>query len=516
MRRLLLAAVVALVAILQGSADLSTAGWQSAGNAFVTRRGAELTLDGRPFHFVGTNTYYLMYKSRFMVDAIFAGAKAAGFNTVRTWGFLDIGDQDGSRSVRGIQEDTYFQYWDGAGPAYNDGPTGLEKLDYVLYSARRAGIKLVIALTNNWNDFGGMDQYVRWRGGSYHDEFYTDPVIRGWYKNWVTHVLTRVNTLTGVAYADDPTVAMWELANEPRCLSADAYPRSPQCTTQTLTAWADEMTRHIKSMDTRHLVSVGDEGFFCDYESDAADASDRDWTRTCGEGVDTVALARLPAVDVMSYHLYPSIWDKDLPWTYDWISRHVREAKRIGKPSMLGEFGWPDKATRNTVYRTWTDIVTTAGGTGWLYWLLAGAQDDGTRYGDFDGFTVYCPSPVCTTLSHAGAELVGRRGSPPPVADHDTATVDSNQAASLFPAANDVAFHAAVRPDSIDLDPAAAGRQTTVSVPSGVFTLGALGAVRFEPTAGFAGTAVAHYTIEDDAGRVSNDADITVTVRPTA
>jgi mannan endo-1,4-beta-mannosidase len=483
---------------------------ESVGQAsgFVTRQGKDFRLDGRPFRFAGSNNYYLMYKSPLMVDDVFADARAAGFTVMRTWGFLDIGNQDGSNSVRGKQEGIYFQYWDGDSPAYNDGPDGLQKLDYVLDSARRHGIRLVIPLTNNWNDFGGMDQYVRWANGQFHDDFYTNPVIRGWYQDWISHVLNRVNTLNGVAYKDDPTVMAWELGNEPRCLSAGAYPRSPNCTTATITAWADQISRHIKSVDRNHLVGVGDEGFFCQ------DPAHEDWTRNCGEGVDTVALAALPAIDMMSFHIYPTAWGKDLPWTFDWVRQHVREANRVGKPAFWGEFGWLDKATRNTVYKQWTDLFDREGGDGWLYWILSGVQDDGSLYPDFDGFTVYCPSPVCQTLTNAGEELTGPQRSRPPVADHDSAVVEFNQPATLTPAANDVAYRTYVRAATIDLDPATAGQQRSVTVPGGGYALGADGRVGFTPTDGFVGKAVARYTIRDAAGRVSNVADLTVTVKP--
>ncbi|HEU5469096.1 MAG TPA: cellulase family glycosylhydrolase [Actinophytocola sp.] len=499
-----LAAVSLLAAFSPGIPPAAAA----PSEGFVTRQGKDLRLDGRQFRFAGSNNYYLMYKSPRMVDDVFADARDAGFTVLRTWGFLDIGNQDGSNSVRGKQEGIYFQYWDGDSPAYNDGPDGLRKLDYVLASARAHGIRLIIPLTNNWNDFGGMDQYVRWAGGAFHDDFYTNPVIRGWYQDWISHVLNRVNPLTGLAYKDDPTVMAWELGNEPRCLSAGAYPRSPNCTTATLTAWADQLSRHIKSVDPNHLVGVGDEGFFCD------DPAHEDWTRSCGEGVDTLAFTRLPAIDLMSFHIYPAAWGKDLPWTFDWVRRHVREANRIGKPVLWGEFGWLEKATRNTVYKTWTDIFDQEGGDGWLYWILSGIQDDGTLYPDFDGFTVYCPSPVCRTLTNAGEELTGPQRSRPPVADHDAAVVEFNQPARLSPTGNDVAYRTYLQPATIDLDPSVSGQQRGVTVPGGAFALAADGTVTFTPADAFVGRATAHYTVRDAAGRTSNVADLTVTVKP--
>ena len=38
------------------------------------------------------------------------------------------------------------------------------------------------------------------------DDFYTDPEAMRHYKNHAEHMLTRVNSLTGVAYANDPTI----------------------------------------------------------------------------------------------------------------------------------------------------------------------------------------------------------------------------------------------------------------------------------------------------------------------
>lgn len=489
------------------------------GYEFVKQAGPELRLHGEIFRFAGTNNYYLMYKSQFMVDDVLETAAANNFRVVRTWGWLDIGNQDGSNSIHGKQEGIYFQYWDGSAPAYNDGPDGLEHLDYVVYKAGQEGLKLVIPLTNNWQDFGGIDQYVRWRetqlgpesGRSfYHSDFYSDPVIRQWYKDWIAHLLNRTNIYTGLKYKDDPTIMTWELGNEPRCKGSGIYPPSPDCSTQTLIDWVDDVSHFIKQIDSKHLVSVGDEGFYCIEGAEH-------WTENCGEGVDTIAFTKLEQIDVMSFHLYPDHWGTDVAWSTQWIERHLRDARKLRKPAMLGEYGWQDQSTRNPVFKEWTDTFFQESGAGALYWILSGYQDDGTLYPDYDGFTVYCPSPVCSALGNFADMMIA--DSPIvflPVADHDVAVTEFETAVTLDPAANDIAYGDgnAVVPETIDLDPSTDGQQTTVSVLGGTFTLQPDGTVEFVPDTGFSGDVLATYTIEDSLGQVSNAANLDLTVKP--
>jgi endo-1,4-beta-mannosidase len=52
------------------------------------------------------------------------------------------------------------------------------------------------------------------------------------------------------AYRDDPTILSWNLINEPRC---DAI----GCNTDILN-WIEEMAPYLKSVDSNHLVTVGE------------------------------------------------------------------------------------------------------------------------------------------------------------------------------------------------------------------------------------------------------------------
>jgi mannan endo-1,4-beta-mannosidase len=475
---------------------------------FVTRSGAQLQLGGHDYRFAGTNDYYLFYQSQAMVDDVFARAQVAKFTVLRTWGWSDTGSLDGTGNVVSPPNGVYFQYWNGTAPAYNDGATGLAHLDYEIWKAGQDGIKLIIPFTNNWSDFGGMDQYVRWAGDSHHDDFYTDPTIRTWFENYISHLLNHVNPLTGLAYKNDPTIMAWELANEPRCVGSGLYPASAACTTSTLTGWAGAVSAYVKTVDRHHLVGVGDEGYYC------TDPGGADNTDNCTSGDDTLAMTALPKIDYMSYHLYPDSWSETTGWGTQWIVRHDLDARRLGKPAILGEFGSLDKSTRNSVYQQWTTAFALSGGTGFAYWLLSGKQDDGSWYPDYDGYTVYCPTAVCQTITNAGQELTAGTWYFAPVADDDAVTTPFATPVTLTPAANDIAYAGPVRAGTIDLDPATAGQQKTLTVTGGTFTVNSDGSVGFTPASGFHGKAIATYTVKDLLGTVSNTATITVTVKP--
>lgn len=374
----------------------------SAGPVFVTRDGAAFDLGGQPFRFGGTNNYYLHYKSQAMVDDVFADAAAMNLKVIRAWSSLECGgDKPNSAGGCSAGTDLWTQRWSNAagGPVVNTGAGGLDKLDYMLAKANQLGIKLILPLVNNWRDFGGMDQYVTWYGLQFHDQFYTDARIRAAYKNWISTLVNRVNTITGVAYKNDPAIFSWELANEPRCINA-SLPTSGTCTQQTLTGWADEMSTFIDGLDANHMISVGDEGFL-----DHGNAND--WPYNAADGVDHEALTALPNIDFGTYHAYPDSWGHDVAWTTQWIRDHQAAAATLDKPTILEEFGLRDQTARDPAYQTWVDTVRTGGGDGWAFWLLTGVQEDGQLYPDFDGFRITTPSASATLLSNAALAMSG-------------------------------------------------------------------------------------------------------------
>lgn len=335
----------------------------ASGQEFVSRDRAELRYQGQRFEVKGANQYYLFYKSKKMVDEIFDDAAALGLNTLRTWGFCDGEMKDGycfQPSPREYHEPTF------------------RNMDYVIYKASQKGIKLIIPLVNNWDHFGGMNQYVRWSptAPKEHDAFYTDEWARSLYKDYVEYFLNRTNTLTGVKYKDDPTIMIWELTNEMRAQSD----RSGVL----IQDWTEEMAAWVKKNAPRQLVSTGMEGF--------GRNEDKDWLHDGSQGTNFIKNHQVKDIDVVTYHLYPDHWGMSESYALYWIASSIKLAHdQVGKPVVCGEFGLQNRYERPRVYKAWYDMNRTRKGDGMMFWLLSGMQDDDTKYPDYDGFTIYYP-----------------------------------------------------------------------------------------------------------------------------
>ncbi|GJN18157.1 hypothetical protein PR202_gb05290 [Eleusine coracana subsp. coracana] len=367
-------------------------GAQAGRDGFVKVQGTRFVLNGNPFFANGFNAYWLMTfasnpAQRSNVSSALSQAAGSGLSVARTWAFSDGGSNA-------------LQYAPGQ---YNENT--FQGLDFVLSEARKYGIKVILSLVNNYDTFGGRKQYVNWARGQGQnigsdDEFFTNPVVKGFYKNHVKTVLTRVNKLTGVAYKDDPTIMAWELMNEPRCPS-DLSGRSIQ-------SWITEMAAHVKSIDGRHLLEAGLEGFY-----GGAAASSRRNRNPSGYllGTDFIANNQAPGIDFATVHSYPDQWLPGLDHAAQvaflrrWLGAHVADARDVlRKPLLVAEFGESSRdagfseAQRDEVFGEVYAAVygsARAGGpaAGALFWqLMADGMDS---YGD--GYEVVLGRQPSTT-----------------------------------------------------------------------------------------------------------------------
>ena len=340
---------------------------------FVTAAGGQFRLAGKEFRFGGTNTYYLHQRSHYMINAALNDAAAMSLGVVRAWAFAD-----GPTNDRPLQPEPFVYDED-----------AFDSLDHTVAQAGELGLRLVLTLTNNWPDYGGMPQYVSWLLGLpddvydtavNHDKFYTTPAIKDCYKAYAKHVIRRRNRYTGLRYGEDPTIMTFELANEPRNRSDK--------TGAAVLSWVAEMSAYVKSLAPRQLVAVGDEGFY-------GDAAATDYPYSNYEGDQWRKFVALPHVDYGTVHLYPDSWGETadpVGWGTRWINDHLADGRRLGKPVVLEEYGLrvpPDGgvAARDAGYAAWTAAVE-AGGAGDQFWLLTSRVDDGSFYPDYDGFRV--------------------------------------------------------------------------------------------------------------------------------
>ncbi|KAJ0986422.1 hypothetical protein J5N97_004778 [Dioscorea zingiberensis] len=340
--------------------------------SFVRRNGTQFMVDGKAFYVNGWNSYWLMDhavedSSRPRVRVMFQVGAKMGLTVCRAWAFND-GTHNALQVSLGRFDERVFK-----------------ALDYVIMEAGRHKIRLLLSLSNNLDAYGGKPQYVKWAKesgisfNSSEDSFFSDPVIRNYFKIYLKTVITRKNHLTGIKYRDDPTIFAWELMNEPRCIS--------DATGDTLQEWIEEMAGFIRTVDKNHLVTVGLEGFYGPTSSpEKLSINPSKWYDTTG--TDFIRNSKTAAIDFASVHIYADQWllgaelDEKMKYIYKWVISHIEDGDKVlKKPVLLTEFGLSDRnkkfdhSHRDELYKTIFDIMYKSArdkgaGAGALIWQL--------------------------------------------------------------------------------------------------------------------------------------------------
>ncbi|NTU46806.1 cellulase family glycosylhydrolase [Candidatus Roizmanbacteria bacterium] len=270
---------------------------------FVTRNDqGELKLGGQQFIIRGVNSYDLAYASSSDIDKTFSYLKSIGINTVRFWAFGD-GISNGFQPKAGITNEER-----------------LKTLDLILIKAHEYNMRVIPVLTNNWTDYGGKEQYMKWIGvqdPTKDEVFYTKSEEKDLFKNYVSKIVTRKNSITNSPYPESSAILAWDIMNEPRVNGNSV---------EIVKNWTNEMSHYVKQLDPNHLVYIGTE------QIASSTAPEK-----------TYPLCSLPEVDLCSVHLYLYHENTALFAKKEEVTTFLKEQKELSKtynkPILLSEFG---------------------------------------------------------------------------------------------------------------------------------------------------------------------------------
>lgn len=320
---------------------------------FVSRSGTGFVMDGKPFYFMGTNAYWADTLVSEDLTSLMSQLNSYGLKVLRIFAWCD--------NV-GSPEDTCLQYWSGSTNTPNEAAFA-KMIDPVIAAAESAGIKLVIPMIGNWGP--SINTYIQQILGSSatHDTFFSNAAIVAAYKKYINFFVNR--------YKSSSAVFAWELMNEPRCTGDDGRGQSSSCTTSMITSWVSEISAYIKSIDSAHMVTLGDEGWF---STNAGYGDSYPYGGTIG--IDWISNLELSTLDYGTAHLYPSSWGETDSWGSTWIDQHASWADKIGKPVVLEEFGH-SSTNRASVISGWLNSAYNDGYAGMQYWQFVSSFPSG-------------------------------------------------------------------------------------------------------------------------------------------
>jgi mannan endo-1,4-beta-mannosidase len=302
----------------------------STSDDFVHVEGTHFQRRGMRVNLFGANVAVMHGpRHRAALESTLDAVRADGLSTIRLWAF---GEQPSD--AQPWARDYAFRIGEGADGWVEE---SFVHLDRALVLARERGLGVIVVLTNRWPDYGGIAQHAVWSGLPVERDadrslaalslpmFFGDLSGPSTYDAHVERIVTRTNSLSHIAYRDDPTIVAWELINESDVPSARHR--------EALLNWTRESAHHIRALDPNHMISAGHIGYM--------NATQR---------ATWLAVNALPEISYADAHAYPTAYGdvSNFRALDRFVDDHVQLAHHVlHKPFIWGEYGFSTAARRH-------------------------------------------------------------------------------------------------------------------------------------------------------------------------
>ena len=288
---------------------------------FVTACDTSLCLNGATYRFDGIN----IYNANSSGNCWYAMNSGTALDT-------SLSDLPGAEVFRAW----FFQLFAISNGAFNWAP-----FDHTLAVAAAHNVRVIVTFGSQWGGCDSTNGYksLSWYQGGYRTQ--VDPGYLVPYRQWVQDVVTR--------YANNPTVMMFQMMNEPEAQSSGSCNESSAASA--LRSFTDDVGGLIHSLSPSNLTDIGAIG-----------------RGGCGmSGADYQYVHASAGTDLCEYHDYgrvtaalPSVLQGDL-----------NACAALNKPLFVGETGIPSsvgQTTRASEFDAKFSAQFTAGVVGELPW----------------------------------------------------------------------------------------------------------------------------------------------------
>ena len=271
----------------------------SAQPVFVRRSGATLTLNGQPYRFTGINIYM----------AASGGTPSSCGGELHPNVGVPLSDMP-----NGI----VFRFWAFQNFFVSNGSFNWANFDQVLAIAAAHGDKVIPVLANQHNYCDGPAKDLAWYQSGYQSTVEPGNIVT--YRQYVADMVSR--------YADNPTIAMWQLVNEGEAVNSDGSCDEPAALSALL-VFSSDVGGMVHRLDPNHLVSLGT---LAGYSGSGAQ-----W---CGAANgDYQTLMASPGNDVCDFHDYGYPTNPMGNPVAPNLATAILRCHADGKPIMVAETG---------------------------------------------------------------------------------------------------------------------------------------------------------------------------------